>query len=207
MKIERTKVLNMDEAIRGMRNPMNSWHLSDSRHIVPTKEDPLKDFEIGEKDAELALKLIRAGTDHRKFLRQIFISCFITIPRYIWTELDTYKVATVRNSCSTMHKLGSRDLSEDDFQDGMVNAETLYDLNALGKLYRENKSANLLRQMKGILPESFLQAATYTMNYETAMNMYHARKNHRMREWSGEGGICEWIRSLPMMDQWLEASS
>ena len=200
MKIERTKVLNMDEAIYGMRNPMNSWDKSDSKAIMIDGEFC---FTVGENDNELAKKLIRAGTDHRKFMRQIFISCFITIPRYIWTELDTYKVGTVRNSCSTMHKLGSFDLTPEDFQDEVVNPSTLNTINSLGILYRQTKDVEVLRKMKQLLPEGFLQSATFTMNYENAYNMYHSRKNHRMSEWSGENGICEWIESLPMMKEWL----
>lgn len=198
MKITRTRVLNMDEAIRGMRNPMNSWDKSDSGL------DGYGEFLMGNNDNKLAKKLIKAGSDHRKFLRQIFISAFIEAPRYIYTELDTYKVSTVRNSCSTMHKLGSRDLTKDDFQEGVVLDVVLDYLNELGKQYRETKKVSILREMKQILPEGFLQGATYTMNYENAMNMYHSRKTHRMSEWSGKGGICEWIESLPMMDEWLK---
>ena len=197
MKITNTKVYGFDNAIIGMRNPMNSWDKSDSGL------DSYGEFLMGNKDNKLAKKLIKAGSDHRKFLRQIFISAFIEVPRYIWTEFDTYKVNTVRNSCSTMHKLGARDLTCNDFQDGVVIDIVLDRLNELGRLYREDKKVSILREMKQILPEGFLQGATYTMNYENAMNMYHSRKNHRMSEWSGEGGICEWIENLPMMDEWL----
>ena len=197
MKITNTKVYGFDNAIIGMRNPMNSWDKSDSGL------DSYGEFLMGNKDNKLAKKLIKAGSDHRKFLRQIFISAFIEVPRYIWTEFDTYKVSTVRNSCSTMHKLGARDLTCNDFQDGVVIDIVLDRLNELGRLYREDKKVSILREMKQILPEGFLQGATYTMNYENAMNMYHSRKNHRMSEWSGEGGICEWIENLPMMDEWL----
>jgi len=197
MKITNTKVYGFDNAIIGMRNPMNSWDKSDSGL------DSYGEFLMGNKDNKLAKKLIKAGSDHRKFLRQIFISAFIEVPRYIWTEFDTYKVNTVRNSCSTMHKLGARDLTCNDFQDGVVIDIVLDRLNELGRLYREDKKVSILREMKQILPEGFLQGATYTMNYENAMNMYHSRKNHRMSEWSGEGGICKWIENLPMMDEWL----
>lgn len=197
MKIENTTVTGFKAAIHGMRNPMNSWNKSDSIF----NEDGT--FVIGTNDNELAKKLIKAGTEHRKFLRMIHIQCFFTLPRYIWTELDTYKVSTIRMSCSTMHKLGMTDLKEDDFQDKMVLGTTLDILNSLGKAYRENKNVKLLRKMKQILPEGFLQSADYDMNYETAINMYHQRKNHRMSEWSGENGICKWIESLPMMNEWL----
>lgn len=197
MKITNTKVYGFDNAIMGMRNPMNSWNKSDSGL------DSYDEFLIGNEDNKLAKRLIKAGLDHRKFLRQIFISAFIEVPRYIWTELDTYKINTVRNSCSTMHKLGTRNLTCDDFQDGIIIDIVLDRLNELSRLYREDKKISILREMKQILPEGFLQGATYTMNYENAMNMYHSRKNHRMSEWSGEDGICKWIESLPMMNEWL----
>jgi hypothetical protein len=199
MKIENTEVFGFKAAIHGMRNPMNSWDKSDS--FFNNIREPY--FIIGPNDNELAKKLIKAGPEHRKFLRMIHIQCFITIPRYIWQELDTYCISKVRMSCSTMHKLGMTDLIMQDFQDGVVLLETLRILNDLGEAYRTTKNVELLRQMKQLLPEGFLQSADYDMNYETAMNMYHQRKNHRMSEWSGKGGICEWIASLPMMNEWL----
>jgi hypothetical protein len=196
MKIENTEVFGFKAAMHGMRNPMNSWDKSDSIFY------PNGTFTIGEADNFLAKKLIRAGKDHRKFLRFIHIQCFISIPRYIWQELDTYKVATTRLSCSTMHKLGSTDLTKQDFQDDYVLLETLAELNRLGNFYRTSKTVSLLREMKQILPEGFLQAADYDFCYETAFNIYHARKDHRMSEWS-EDGICKWIEGLPMMNEWL----
>jgi hypothetical protein len=197
MKIENVEVSGFKNAFHGMRNPMNSWDKSDS--IWNASGDHI----IGYADNELAKKLIKAGSEHRKFLRMIHIQCFITIPRYIWQEMDTYKVSTVRISCSTMHKLGMTDLTEDDFQDKKVLPHTLHLLNSIGSDYRKTKDVELLRAMKQILPEGFLQSADLDFNYETAMNMYHQRKNHRMSEWSGENGICKWIESLPMMKEWL----
>lgn len=197
MTIENIEVFGFKAAMHGMRNPMNSWDKSDS--IFNNAYD---DFTIGEEDNKLAIKLIKAGHDHRKFLRLIHIQFFISIPRYIWQELDTYKVATVRLSCSTMHKLGSVPLDENDFQDKFVLLDTLAELNRLGELYRIHKSVQILRQMKQILPEGFLQAADYDFNYETAIAMYHSRKEHRMSEWSKDG-ICKVIETLPMMDKWL----
>lgn len=194
MKIENTEVTGFTAAVRGMRNPMNSWHLSDT--------EPCS-FKFGKKDNELACKLIKAGKDHRKFLRLIHVSADLTLPRYIWTELDTYKVATTRVSCSTMHKLGSTELTKEDFQDGNVLEGTLHRINLAAKRYIDKKEVSLLRYMKQILPEGFLQKATYDMNYETAMAIYFGRKNHRMSEWSKDG-ICEWIESLPMMNEWLK---
>lgn len=195
MKIENTEVSGFQAAIHGMRNPMNSWDKSDSNFDC--------EMIIGPNDLELSKKLIKAGTEHRKFLRMIHIQCFITLPRYIWQEMDTYKVSTVRLSCSTMHKLGMTDLTIQDFQNNWILEETLQELNFLGRNYRETKNVDLLRQMKQILPEGFLQSADLDFNYETAMNMYYQRKNHRMSEWSGENGICKWMESLPMMNQWL----
>lgn len=195
MKIENVEVFGFRAAIHGMRNPMNSWSKSDSNFDCG--------LVIGPNDLELSKKLIKAGSEHRKFLRMIHIQCFITLPRYIWQEMDTYKVSTVRLSCSTMHKLGMTDLTEEDFQDRNVLPSTLEQLNIFGSVYRKTKELPLLREMKQILPEGFLQSADLDFNYETAMNMYYQRKNHRMSEWSGENGICKWIESLPMMDQWL----
>jgi hypothetical protein len=170
---------------------------------------------VGPNDAQLARKLIKAGPEHRKFLRQIMIWCDITIPRYIWQELDTYKVATVRNSCSTMHKLGSRDLEYNDFEDDVVGDAMLNTINGLGAEMRrlrvlkgsepaKERVRTLHRHLKQLLPEGFLQKATYTMSYETALSMYHQRKNHRLPEWNvrSEGSICSWIKSLPCMDEW-----
>ena len=139
----------------------------------------------------------------------IIVTMDITIPRAVWQELDTYKVGTVRNSCSTMHKLGSKDLEEGDFEDGMVLPETLASLNDLGINYRNSKSYNYVRSMKLILPEGFLQKATYLMNYETAVTMFMQRRNHRLRQWrfGEEGSICTRIHELPYMQLFLKAAS
>lgn len=198
VKFEDTWTGNWKNAIRGMRAPMNSWAKTDS---VFNKEHNVVLF--GTADNILAKSLIKAGPEHRKFMRLIHISCFITIPRAIWQELDTYKVSTVRMSCSTMHKLGSRALTPEDFQDLFVLGETLQALNDLGEKYRKDKRLDVLRKMKLILPEGFMQSAVYDMSYETAFNMYHQRRTHRMEEWSKPDGICEWIQNLPMMNQWL----
>ena len=197
MKIENTEISGFKAAIRGMRNPMNSWSLSDT-----DINQESSNFIFGEKDNELAKKLIKSGKDHRKFLRLIHVSVDLTLPRYIWTELDTYKVSTVRASCSTMHKLGSEPLVPSDFQDEKVLENTLYHINELAKRYRDKKEVSVLRDMKQILPEGFLQKATFDMSYETAMTIYFGRKNHRMTEWTES--ICPWIESLPMMAEWLK---
>jgi hypothetical protein len=209
-----------------MRNPMNSWDKSDTQFNQYWEEREQEMFAhltcperplIGPKDMQRACKLIKAGTDHRKFLRQIMVWWDITIPRCVWQELDTYKVATVRNSCSTMHKLGSRDLEPSDFQDSDVNADVLGEQNAMGAAYREHRAyhaANgqdyegvaLLAHMKRRLPEGFLQMATYSFSYETGLAMYRSRHNHRMPEWSGPGGICETLLRLPYFKEFVEAA-
>jgi len=195
-----------------MRNPKESWNKTDSAFFPFTNpsswatelgingrnircpEYPI----LGPKDLHLAQSLIKGGTDHSKFIRQIIVWSDWTMPIMLWSEIDTYKVGTVRNSCSTMHKLGSRELTRDDFQDGDVDEYTLATLNALGLKSRENRSDfSVVREMKKILPGSYLLKATMTFSYAVCRNMYYGRRAHRLTEWSGPGGICEWIRSLP----------
>jgi hypothetical protein len=202
--ITKSFVYGFDAAIAGMRNALNSHHTMDSIHHGS------KHYIIGAKDLALACKLISASRSERKFLRAIHIWWDITLPRYIWTEFDTYKVATVRLSASTMHKLGSRDLTPDDFADRNIQQGVLESLNSLGAQYREATGITkvaILRNMKQQLPEGYLQFATVNFNYETAIAMYHDRKNHRMAEWSGVGGICESIKNLPFMTEFIAASS
>lgn len=221
IRIQNTQIFGFGPALHGMRNPMNSWARSDSttkidhqtwgplRHLVP--ECP----RIGPNDLKLMLNLATAGTEHRKFLRTIVIWTQIEPNRGCWQEIDTYKIATVRNSCSTMHKLGSRPLTVDDFQDGVVRQATLEDLNSLGERYRATKDYDLVIEMKRILPEGFLQLADYLMNYEVALTMFHQRRNHRLPEWRFTGGvnqgpdgrisICDWIYSLPYMAEIIQA--
>ena len=225
MKIENVTVYGFVPAFRGMRNPKESWDKSDSTFKVA---DYFYDYgnilcpespNIGPLDLKLACDLVKAGGDHRKFLRQIQVWWDITIPRAVWQELDTYKVATVRNSCSTMHKLGSRDLEPGDFQDEDVDPDTLQEQNMMGFCHR-NKSVfvdhrtkktfegvQLLAHMKRRLPEGFLQKATYSFSYETALKMYQSRHNHRMPEWSGPDGICAWLMKLPYLNRFIEAAS
>jgi hypothetical protein len=206
LKIENIEVYGFRSALRGMRNPMESWGKSDTTYderaraqrwwgAVRVVENPT----LGPNDTRLALSLIKAGRSHRKFLRQIQVWWDITIPRAIWQEMDTYKVGTVRNSCSTMHKLGSRDLDDSDFENGEVSSEQLELINLLAAEYRADKTPERLWRLKMHLPESFLQKATYSCNYETALAMWLDRKGHRMPEWSGDKGICATILSLPYM--------
>jgi len=227
MKIENAEVYGFRGALRGMRNPMNSWDRADTMFDGDGYPYPL-DFDgctpppsLGPNDLKLAISLIKAGTDHRKFLRQIFVSVDLTIPRYLWQELDTYKVATVRNSCSTMHKLGHADLTPDDFQDGEVLAVVLGELNRAGRCYREKRTFitptqpdgaihdlrdyDIVRWMKKHMPEGYLQKATYTMSYETVLAILRSRGNHRLPEWSGPEGICAFLRRLPLVAMFEEA--
>ena len=227
MKIENTEVYGFERALFGMRNPMNSWEKADTcfdgrGYPYPSTPTEVEDPEIGlgPNDRKLALSLIRGGTDHRKFLRQIFVVFDITIPRYVWQELDTYKVATVRNSCSTMHRLGHADLTRDDFQDGEVFPEVLDRLNAGGRAYRGKEPLevridgvvrklegyDIVRWMKKHTPEGFLQRATYSLSYETVIAILGSRGNHRLPEWSGAGGICELLRSLPLVAEFEAAA-
>lgn len=224
MLIENVCVFGWLPALRGMRNPKNSWDKSDTvfhdmactmagLHGIATN---VEQVTIGPNDLKLMLGLVKAGSAHRKFLRQIGIWVDVTGPRWFWQEIDTYKVATVRNSCSTMHKLGSRDLTEADFEASDVHPVILAELNAMGACYRADgvwidpnvdgltrgyDGKFLLEHMKNRLPEGFLQKSTYSMSYETALNMYGDRHAHRMPQWSGPGGICEWIKTLPYMAQ------
>ena len=207
LHISSTEVFGFKAALRDMRNPMESWDKSDSRFRIDCSQDPyyivsdparVRHFQwrrfgfsvpefpvIGPNDLKLAGRLIGGGTEHRKFLRQIVINTVIEAPRYVWQELDTYKVATVRNSCSTMHKLGHRDLTPDDFIDQDVSHAVLEDLNTLGRYYREGgmKDYDLVIKMKRRLPEGYLQRAGYHMSYETALSMFRQRRNHRLPEW------------------------
>lgn len=229
MKIERTEVWGFQSALRALRNPMDSWDKTDTVLMsgnadwYRSKGITVFDLpELGEADAELSCRLVRGGSEHRKFLRQIIIQADLTLPRYIWQEVDTYKVATVRNSCSTMHKLGHRDLTEDDFQDRDVFPYVLNVLNAAATCYRDKQAFvigqakqeailtlegyDIVRWMKKHLPEGFLQKATYLMSYETALAWIRQRRNHRNKEWSGPGGLVEWVLSLPYMKMWWEAT-
>ena len=180
MEIENIEVWGFTPAVRGMRNPHESWGKGDS------EED-----SIGPSDLDLARRLVHAGAEHRKFLRQIIIWMDLTLPLYIWTELDTYKIGTVRNSCSTIHSLGKREIIRDDFERGQVLDETLTALNALADLER---TPDAIRRMKALLPAGYLQRATYMLNYEVALNIYSQRRNHTLPEWAV---ICNVIKSLP----------
>ena len=196
IKIERTSVMNLDNAIRGARNPMNSWARMDSEF------DGEGNYILGENDLDLAKRLARAGSDHRKFLRQIFVSVDITAPLYWWKEFDTYKVGTVANSCSTMHKIHTKPFGREDFSCDRLDDAALEALDSLiaflenerVKFCENKEDRQPWHNMIQLLPSSYNQMRTVSMNYENLINMYYARKNHKLAEWHT---YCDWIKSLP----------
>lgn len=200
IKIERYSVMNFENAIRGARNPMNSWDRIDSYY------DADGQYVLGENDLTLAKKLARAGSDHRKFLRQVFVSVDITAPLYWWKEFDTYKVGTVANSCSTMHKIHAKEFERDDFSYDKLDNGGLAILDAIIAYLeserikfcedRNNKQAWI--NMIQILPTSYNQMRTVTLNYENLINIYYARRTHKLDEWKK---LCDWIMSLPYAEE------
>ncbi len=176
--------MNLENAMRGARNPLSSWDKSDSFY----NEDG--DYVLGEADLNLACRLAKAGSDHRKFIRQIFVSVDITAPLYWWKEFDTYKVGTVANSTSTMHKIHAKPITVEDFStDHLTDAsgkffEIMVDyIESVRLEYMETKDKALWYDLIQLLPESYNQTRTVTMNYENLVNMYRARKNHKLEEW------------------------
>lgn len=195
LKVDHGCVMNLENAIRGARNPLNSWARSDSYY------DENGRYVLGANDIDLAGRLCRAGSDHRKFLRQILVSVDITAPLYWWKEFDTYKVATVANSTSTMHKIHAKafdlsDFSTDHMTEGALAAFTNYvDFIEETRLrYMENKDRAYWYDLIQLLPSSYNQLRTVTMNYETLVNIYYARRSHKLDEWHT---LCDWILTLP----------
>ena len=222
MLFENTEVFNFDGALRGMRNPKESWNKSDSEwetHINYNKDEVYTKFSIGKNDLKLAQTLIRAGNEHRKFMRQIFVSVDITAPLYWWKEFDTYKVAIVSNSCSTMHKLADTPITlncfeMDDFSIFETNSNdneksmnsfefwNLYQIPYLEKLrvlFNETKNKRYWKELIRLLPESWLQKRTITLTYENLLNIYRQRKNHKLTEWSKS--FCDWVKTLPYAEE------
>ena len=198
LKCERTSVMNFENAIRGARNPLNSWARYDSKTL------PDGTFEFGTQDLDLAKRLAKAGSDHRKFLRMIFVSVDITAPLYWWKEFDTYKVGTVANSCSTMHKIHSKPFTLEDFSTDHMNEfalasmqRTVEDLEKLRLDYNESKDKAVWYSLIQLLPTCYNQMRTVTMNYENLISMYYARKDHKLEEWHT---YCDWIKTLPYAD-------
>ena len=227
LAISKTDVYGWEAAIRGMHNPMNSWYKSDSGYYndpIYDKTDPrfIHDnpiFNVGPNDSDFMHRLCAAGTDHRKFMRMIVVYCDITAPLYWWKEFDTYKVGTVVNSCSTMHKIQANRFSVDDFaheyiwdgkhlQTQLVGTEdnpiylddtqiliyTVSMLNELRELYLKTKDKQYWYKMIQLLPSSYNQKRTVMLNYEVLANIYKSRKNHKLDEWHT---LCDWIELLP----------
>jgi len=196
LKAERTSVMNFENAIRGARNPMNSWARMDSTY------DEKGNFVLGPNDLDLAKRLAHAGSDHRKFLRQIFVSVDITAPLYWWKEFDTYKVGTVANSTSTMHKIHTKAFERGDFSHDRLDAGGLAALDAVityleserEKFVADKSDRQSWHNMIQMLPSSYNQMRTVSMNYENLINIYYARRAHKLAEWHV---LCDWIMSLP----------
>ena len=199
IKIERTSVMNFDNAMRGARNPLNSWGRYDSFF------DEEGNFVFGENDLSLAKRLCSAGTDHRKFVRMIFVSVDVTAPMYWWKEYDTYKVGTVANSTSTMHKITSKPFELSDFsvdhmnEEGIAAMEKLIEtLEDLRLRYIETKDKALWYTIIQLQTSSNNQMRTSTINYENLCSIYYARRNHKLAEWHT---YCDWIKELPYFSE------
>ena len=227
MKFENTETWGFQHALRGMRNPKNSWDRSDShQYFFGTYHQ----YQIGPNDMKLAQNLIKGGPEHRKFLRQIFVSVDITAPLYWWKQMDTYKVGTVANSTSTMHKLTSNPITLDCFETDDMNSDLIYysiptyagklagndigmlsdfmieQLEFLRQKYLETKDKRYWKELVRWLPESWLQTRTWTANYEVIRTICHQRMNHKLNEWSGKDNsskdnFIKWAKSLPYADE------
>lgn len=207
IKLEKADVFGWESAIRGMRNPMNSWDKSDTRFSTENWDGRYWCFPIGDNDLNLMKNLSKAGNDHAKYLRMINVTVDITAPLYWWKEFDTYKVGTVANSCSTMHKIQAKEFTMDDFShehlysrlgESYEAMDCLVDiigcLNKYRELYLETKDKTWWWQMIQLLPTSYNQKRTVQLNYQVLKNMYFSRKNHKLDEWHT---FCEWCEKLP----------
>ncbi len=195
LKVQRVSVMNLENAMRGARNPMNSWARSDSAY------GPDGQYVLGENDLSLAVRLCAAGSDHRKFLRQIMASMDITAPLYWWKEFDTYKVGTVANSTSTMHKLHAKPLEPADFSIDRLTPASLEEfqryvayLETVRQRFVEKQDRADWYDLIQLLPSSYNQMRTVTLNYEVLVNIYYARRNHKLDEWHV---LCDEILRLP----------
>lgn len=227
IKLENTEVMGWEAAIRGMRNPMNSWEQSDSgwdesiyhndKDYITVMSEDFSDYEVGPNDLDLMKRLHNAGADHRKFMRMITVYVDITAPLYWWKEFDTYKVGTVANSCSTMHKIADKEFTLEDFShEHLIDSfgetwdiaagdecrstpldilyTTINALNIYREKYLEAKNKSYWWQMIQLLPSSYNQRRTVMLNYEVLANMYKSRKNHKLDEWHV---FCDWVKTLP----------
>lgn len=213
MKFEHTQVFNFEGALRGMRNPLNSWAKSDSTWCTDDVYPVHEYYRIGPDDMNLAQRLIKGGSEHRKFLRQIMVSVDITAPLYFYKEFDTYKIGTVANSTSTMHKIMSKIFTMDMFEvDDLEEFEeanfegVLRICNKYRNLYLEDKDSDPVMAKKywkaliRVLPESWLQTRTVTMNYEVIRNIVHQRKGHKLSEWKS---FIDWAKTLPYAEEFI----
>ena len=202
IKIERISVMNFENAMRGARNPLNSWARMDSYY------DEDGNFVLGDNDLTLAGRLAKAGSDHRKFLRQIIVSLDITAPLYWWKEFDTYKVGTVANSCSTMHKIQAKEFTRADFSCEKMSEDTLFVLDSVIECLEKNRLAFIETKQKEywhnmiqLLPTSYNQLRTVTLNYEVLINIYNSRRHHKLAEWRI---MCDEIKKLPYAKELIQ---
>lgn len=226
LKIQNLSVMNFENAVRGARNPMNSWDRMDSYTTHIENPETLNtapfQFFMGENDLNLTKRLVKAGSDHRKFLRQIFVSVDVTAPLYWWKEYDTYKVGTVANSTSTMHKIHAKEFERSDFSCERLHYRalktlelTIDELNYWRTIYNEGgqvdngdwtvtvyqpKNSEIWHNLIQLLPSSYNQLRTCTLNYENLLNIYFARKNHKLPEWHT---FREMIEKLPYMNEYI----
>lgn len=201
IKLDKVSVMNFENAVRGARNPMNSWDKMDSCY------DEKGNYILGENDLGLCMRLCKAGSDHRKFVRQIFVSIDITAPLYWWKEFDTYKVGTVANSTSTMHKIHSKEFTLDDFSCDRMTEECKAEfvkvvefMEVLRQKYLCDKDKKYWYDMIQFLPSSYNQMRTCTLNYENLCNIYYARRNHKLDEWHE---LCALIEKLPYFKEFF----
>ena len=201
IELTKTSVMNLENAMRGARNPLNSWARSDSAY------DEDGNYLLGENDLGLGMRLCRSGSDHRKFIRQIFVSVDILAPLYWWKEFDTYKVGTVANSTSTMHKIQAKSFSRGDFSHDHMSETALRCLDSVIDCleeqrlhFLETKDKSYWYDMIQLLPSSYNQLRTVTLNYEVLVNIYYARRFHKLDEWHT---LCEWIESLPYAKEFI----
>jgi hypothetical protein len=201
IELTKTSVMNLENAMRGARNPLNSWAKSDSAY------DEDGNYILGENDLGLGMRLCRSGSDHRKFIRQIFVSVDILAPLYWWKEFDTYKVGTVANSTSTMHKIQAKSFSRDDFSHDHMSEAALRCLDSVIACLEEQRLQFLATKDKSywydmiqLLPSSYNQMRTVTLNYEVLVNIYYARRFHKLDEWHT---LCRWIESLPYAKEFI----
>lgn len=228
IKIEDTEVMGFRKAIKGMRNALNSWDKSDSGffqcgcpdvgttwcgeyghhcHTGDCQECPMRGYDMGKADMDLAKRLIKAGSPDRKFMRMIHVQADVTAPFYWWKEYDTYKVGTTANSCSTMHTIHKRDLTLDDFShEHLIPVsldclnETIKTINTARQYFIDMKLKEDWWQIIQLLPSSFNQMRTIDLDYETLFSIYHQRKNHKLNEWHQ---FCDWILTLPYMREFI----